>query len=71
MNNGKFPENVLYYRNGVSKSQYDEVISVELKGIETDFKDCYKKRGGKGDAPKLNITAVIVTKRHSTRFFPR
>ncbi|KAL1798359.1 hypothetical protein ACET3X_002396 [Alternaria dauci] len=53
---GKFPENVLYYRDG-------------LAGIEKAFDNLVKAKGGE-NIPKLKITAIIVTKRHSTRFFP-
>ncbi|KAH6883189.1 Piwi domain-containing protein [Alternaria rosae] len=66
----KFPENVLYYRDGVSTSQYDEVLRVELAGIEEAFQKLVTLFGG-GNVKKPKITAVIVNKRHSTRFFPR
>ncbi|KAG9194153.1 hypothetical protein G6011_04188 [Alternaria panax] len=66
----KFPENVLYYRDGVSISQYDDIIDTELAGIEKAFENLVKAQGGE-DVQKLKITAVIVNKRHNTRFFPR
>ena len=67
---GKFPENVLYYRDGVSTSQYDDVVDVELAGIEEAFDNLVEAQKGV-DVKPLKITAVIVTKRHGTRFFPR
>ncbi|KAI4615118.1 hypothetical protein J4E83_006842 [Alternaria metachromatica] len=67
---GKFPEKVLYYRDGVSTSQYDDVVDVELAGIEEAFDNLVEAQKGV-DVKPLKITAVIVTKRHSTRFFPR
>jgi hypothetical protein len=33
----RFPKNVLYYRDGVSDTQYDEVITKELSTIKNAF----------------------------------
>ena len=63
-----FPENVLYYRDGVSESQYSDVLEKELSTIKNAFiqaADLFKQ-----PVPEFKTTAVIVTKRHSTRFFP-
>jgi eukaryotic translation initiation factor 2C len=65
----RFPENVLYYRDGVSDTQYDEVITKELSTIKNAFIGVAKQF--KKHVPEFKITAVIVTKRHNTRFFPR
>ncbi|CAN9434596.1 unnamed protein product [Alternaria alternata] len=65
----RFPENVLYYRDGVSDTQYDEVITKELSTIKNAFIGVAKQF--KKPVPEFKTTAVIVTKRHNTRFFPR
>jgi hypothetical protein len=65
----KWPRNVLYYRDGVSTSQYDEVIEKELPGISAAFNKLAEELKQER-APDFKLTAVIVTKRHSTRFFP-
>jgi eukaryotic translation initiation factor 2C len=67
-NGNRFPKNVLYYRDGVSTSQYDEVISKELNEVAKAFTLVAQRVRVK--VPDFKLTAVIVTKRHSTRFFP-
>jgi eukaryotic translation initiation factor 2C len=62
------PENILYYRDGVSASQYAEVMREELPRIKETFEKVAVEKGK--TAAKFKLTAVIVTKRHSTRFFP-
>ncbi|KAF2024624.1 stem cell self-renewal protein Piwi, partial [Setomelanomma holmii] len=64
----KWPSNVLYYRDGVSISQYDDIVQKELPGIRKAFTELAKQ--AKRSVPDFKLTAVIVTKRHSTRFFP-
>lgn len=58
--NGKLPSKILYYRDGVSEGQFQEVLRVELAAMYAACKQDYK--------PK--ITMVVVQKRHHTRFFP-
>ncbi|KAF1849346.1 Piwi-domain-containing protein [Cucurbitaria berberidis CBS 394.84] len=65
-----FPKNVLYYRDGVSTSQYDEVIDKEVSTIQKAFAALATQLNME-QVPRFKTTAVIVTKRHSTRFFPR
>ncbi|KAA8621618.1 Piwi domain containing protein [Pyrenophora tritici-repentis] len=67
----RFPENVLYYRDGVSTSQFDDVNATEVAGIQAAFENLVKsKKKDNTEVQKLKITAVIVNKRHGTRFFP-
>jgi eukaryotic translation initiation factor 2C len=66
---GKWPENVLYYRDGVATSQYDEVMQEELPDVRKAFAKLAEELG-KETVPSFKLTAVVVTKRHSTRFFP-
>ncbi|KAK6532444.1 hypothetical protein TWF281_006632 [Arthrobotrys megalospora] len=62
-NKGATPDKVLFYRDGVSEGQYDQVLHNEVPQIMKAF-DTYKP----GTKPKL--TVVIVGKRHHTRFYP-
>ncbi|KAI4669037.1 uncharacterized protein J4E79_001080 [Alternaria viburni] len=61
--NKEMPTSMLFYRDGVSESQFnmckDEEIPAILEG--------YEQAGG--DATKLSLTFVIVGKRHHTRFY--
>jgi len=66
---GDWPENVLYYRDGVSISQYDQVVQEELLEIKKRFIEMFAKLPGK-PIPNIKLTAVVVTKRYSTRFYP-
>lgn len=60
--NGRLPENILIYRDGVSEGQYSLVMEKEFPLIQ---KACMKKYK---NMPKF--TVVICGKRHHTRFFP-
>lgn len=60
---GRKPERVLFYRDGVSESQFqhvvrDEVAAVRVacRALEADYRP--------------SITFIVVQKRHHTRFFP-
>ncbi|XP_043064321.1 protein argonaute-2 isoform X2 [Drosophila ficusphila] len=57
----RYPEHILYYRDGVSDGQFPKIKNEELRGINAA---CAKV----GIKPK--ICCVIVVKRHHTRFFP-
>jgi eukaryotic translation initiation factor 2C len=63
------PTNIIYYRDGVSAGHYKAVQDQELNAIEEAYRSARKSRG-LGDQ-KLNLTAVVVTKRHHTRFYPQ
>lgn len=67
-NQGRLPENVLIYRDGVSEGQYQLVIENELKPIREECKAMYPATATKQGLPRISI--VIVGKRHHTRFFP-
>jgi len=60
---GKIPARILYFRDGVSEGQYQEVLETELHDIKvacTMLQPTYQ--------PKVTIT--ICSKRHHFRFFP-
>lgn len=57
------PAHLIYYRDGVSESQFQEVLSVELNAMYVGCRQVQPDY-------KPAITFVIVQKRHHTRFFP-
>jgi eukaryotic translation initiation factor 2C len=82
-NNGsKLPKNILYFRDGVSDSQYEEIKRSELQAIrnavetfleqvEQEDEDEDEDEDSPKKAPERpKWTAVICTKRHHTRFYP-
>lgn len=66
---GSLPDNVIYYRDGVSSGHYKEVQSRELNAITEAYRLARLSRNKPEQT--LNLTAVIVTKRHHTRFYPQ
>lgn len=69
--NKRLPTNILYYRDGISDSQYMKVKDEELKQIKQGFHDYAGELLDENKpVPSVKLTAVIVTKRHNTRFFP-
>lgn len=61
-NNGSLPERILVYRDGVSESQYEQVLKTEVPVI---YQAC-ERTGSKSTL----VAFVIVGKRHHTRFYP-
>ncbi|KAF2397222.1 Piwi-domain-containing protein [Trichodelitschia bisporula] len=57
-----WPKNILFYRDGISETQYNEIWKKEVLAIEEAYKEVT------GSPAKL--TFVVVGKRHHTRFFP-
>ncbi|KAH5540707.1 hypothetical protein HBI27_098380 [Parastagonospora nodorum] len=76
LNKRKHPKNILYYRDGVGDSQFEEVRNKELVDIRDGYdqfvKEVRKASFGRDieDPPPLKLTAVVCTKRHHTRFYP-
>jgi len=60
---GKTPSQILFYRDGVSEGQFDEVLENEVAGIRAA---CVSLN----PAYKPKITFVVAQKRHHARFFP-
>ena len=58
--NGRLPQRILFYRDGVSEGQFRTVMDEEVKAMRKAFK------GGYGDNPP-KLTFIIVQKRHHTR----
>ncbi|KAK7615550.1 ribonuclease H-like domain-containing protein [Phyllosticta paracitricarpa] len=64
----RLPAKIIYYRDGVSEAQRVEVLNKEVLAI----KEAYHQFAASKNLPTtVPVTAVIVTKRHGTRFFPR
>ncbi|KAG0279423.1 argonaute 1 [Linnemannia exigua] len=57
------PQRILFYRDGVSESQFPEILRTEVKAIKIACQQIDPKY-------KPAITFVVVKKRHNTRFFP-
>lgn len=64
-NQGRLPNKVIVYRDGVSESQYSIVLESEYPAFKEAFNKLY---GVESKHPK--ITIVVVGKRHHTRFYP-
>jgi len=68
-NKKKLPENIIYFRDGVSAGHYPKVRQVEVKAIrEACASAAIRVKSG---GPPIKLAAVIVTKRHHTRFYPQ
>lgn len=63
---GKLPDRVIFYRDGVSEGQFDQVARHEIAAL----KKCYARflRVQPGYAPKTSF--IICGKRHHYKFFP-
>lgn len=59
----KLPEHIMYYRDGVSDGQFQEVLNKELLAI---YKACQQVANNY----KPKVSFLVVMKRHHTRFFP-
>lgn len=62
--NGRFPGNILYYRDGVSESQFDKVLTKEVRAISGAYQDETQTNN------EVKITAVVGVKRHNVRLYP-
>jgi eukaryotic translation initiation factor 2C len=60
---GALPTSLLFYRDGVSESQFQACLDQEVPSI----RNAYQNLGGNPN--KLQLTYVIVGKRHNTRFY--
>ena len=65
--NGRLPENILVYRDGVSETQYEKTINKELEGMRQACKETYTVDQQKQGLPRFSV--IIVGKRHHTRFY--
>ena len=63
-----FPENLLFYRDGVSEGQYQSVLDIELPLLRQACAEVYPPEQTKKGLP--NISIIIIGKRHHTHFYP-
>ncbi|KAK5124785.1 hypothetical protein LTR85_001498 [Meristemomyces frigidus] len=69
----RLPSRILLYRDGVSESQYSAVREHEVLRVREAWDDAWRHYFPSQAKPLglPQITAVIVAKRHHTRFFPK
>jgi len=63
------PSRIIFYRDGVSEGQFDEVGRKEVNEVKACVAQIWKNKSLPGSPPK--ITFIIVAKKHHVRFFPR
>lgn len=63
----RLPDKIVYYRDGVSSGHYDKIKQVELAAIDRAYAKA--RTTLKLNPQDVRLTAVIVTKRHHTRFY--
>ncbi|XP_055305199.1 protein argonaute-2-like [Sitodiplosis mosellana] len=63
--NNMLPDEIFYYRDGVSEGQFDQVMAIETNAM---VKACQEIE--QGYEKRVKMTVVVVQKRHHTRFFP-
>ncbi|KAF2740119.1 stem cell self-renewal protein Piwi, partial [Polyplosphaeria fusca] len=63
-----FPTSILFYRDGISESQFAECKEKEVAAIRTGFSAFATKHDN--PTASCKVTFVVVGKRHHTRFFP-
>ena len=57
------PEKIIYFRDGVSEGQFDDVLNREISAIQRACRSLE-------DGYEPGITFLVVQKRHNTRLFP-
>ena len=67
-NSGNYPEKIIVYRDGVSESQYQQVLEAEYPRIREGCGDVYPPAMTRAGLPHIAI--VVVGKRHHTRLYP-
>ena len=63
-NDNRLPENILFYRDGVSEAQFSECEKYEIPAIKAAFQTLKKLTD-----TNVKITFVVVVKRHHARFY--
>lgn len=58
------PERIVFFRDGVSEGQFDQVRNAEIRAIRSACKKL------QADGYEPSITFLVVQKRHHTRLFP-
>ncbi|GAB1315920.1 Putative argonaute like post-transcriptional silencing Qproduct-2 [Madurella fahalii] len=63
-NQGRLPENIVIFRDGVSEGQYQKVLDEEVPFIRRACDETYTG----GSKPRISL--IVSVKRHQTRFYP-
>ncbi|KAH7068120.1 Piwi domain-containing protein [Paraphoma chrysanthemicola] len=66
--NGTLPAKIIYFQDGVSSGHYSKVRDIELEAIRDA---CQSALTQDPNRTTIDFAAVIVTKRHHTRFYPQ
>lgn len=68
----RLPGRMLFYRDGVSESQFQSVRESEIRQLQQafDMADSVLKGVKNNSQVPFKLTFVVVGKRHNTRFFP-
>lgn len=71
-NDKMLPTNIIYYRDGTGHTQYSDIREQEVLAIREAWRQVQLDSNTKLSAKnlKLKLTAVVVVKRHTTRFYP-
>ncbi|KAL1303294.1 hypothetical protein AAFC00_006700 [Neodothiora populina] len=64
VNEGRFPDTIIYFRDGVSEGQFTQVMEQEVQVIQQ------RLRAVKPDHP-TKFVVIVASKRHHVRFFPK
>ena len=65
-NNGKSPQKIIMYRDGVSDGQLQNAMSLEVRVMKEAFKKL--QRGGYSGIVEPKVTYLVCQKRHNIRF---
>ena len=66
----RVPTLLLFYRDGLSESQFAECREKEIKAVRTAFTRIASKYTP-DTTPTLELTFIVAGKRHNTRFYPK
>ena len=68
LNNGNYPDHILFYRDGISESQFGMVKDREIPQVERAIQNV----GLSSTMKRCNaqVTFLVVGKRHHARFYP-
>ncbi|TVY30849.1 Protein argonaute [Lachnellula hyalina] len=64
--NGRLPQHIYYFRDGVSEGQYAHVLDQEVAMMKAFIEKKYP-----GSMQNIRFTITVCSKRHHIRFFPR
>ncbi|KAF9228654.1 Piwi-domain-containing protein [Gyrodon lividus] len=66
---GHPPSRIVFFRDGLSESEYAKVAEKEIQDIKTAIDELWNEKAV--TRPKPTLTFIVVGKRHHVRFFPQ